>query len=1289
MKRRLLAAVLPVAALVVLAGSGEATSATGEIGATKGKPSTGSPGVRVSVAELTARQRAQDRRIGAKPHGVREKPEPPEEAGAPAEEEGGSGSKLPGPAVPQFPQQSAGEAIGPSSALAAGTSFLGAQLSESGFIPPDSMGSVGPTQALVDVNGRIKVFSKTGTLGGLNVSDSVFWSSVSNGSAPTDPGVEYDRLSQRWIVSAVNVENSNNRVMIAVSSGPTITNSSSFTFYFFNQNVPPPNLPPPDGNTGQFADYPQLGVDKNAVYIGVNEFNGTLATTAFVIRKSSVLSGGPIVVTAFRNLAVGSGAGPWSPQPATDMDPNVNEGYIVGVDNASFSQLDVRRISDPGGTPTISGNLTIPVPATSNPLPVPAQGTSPGTLDALDDRLFEAMIARKPDGSLSLWTAHNIAVDSSGVASSGNRDGDRWYELGTLSATPTLVQSGTLFDPAASSPRFFWIPSIAANGQGHASLNSSAAGSTHFAEIASSGHLATDSTGATQPFDITQTTTSSYNVEHGNGVKRWGDYSQTVVDPTDNQTFWTFQEYTNATDSWGVRAIKLKAPPPAAPTAASPSTIPTNQSSVDVDITGTSSAGSGFFDPGPDSGGPGYPNHIGATITGGVTVNSVTYTDPTHVTLNINTTTAGLKDVTITNPDGQSSTASNLITVGTDTTPPDPPTLTGTSPASPANNNSPKIIGSAEGGSTVKLYTNNTCAGSPVATNSAATFASPGIAVSVGSDTTTTFYATATDASNNPSDCSSTLASNGSITYVEDSTPPAAPSSLASSPVGPANDNNPEISGSAASGSTVKVYKASTTSDCTGGNLASSGSNSDTDITFASPGLTVSVADNSTTRFRATATDAAGNPSSCSSSFVDYMEDSNIPAVPSITATNPASPSNSSTTPLVQGTASADTVNVDVYTQAGCAGSPTTGSKAQFEGSGIQVTVNANQTAQLSARARDTANNQSACSSSFPYTHDNIAPAQPSSFGTSPASPSNNNNPLVTGSAESGSTVRVFKAPTALDCTVGNQVSMGSATTFGSPGLSGGSVAPNSSTTYRATATDAAGNPSGCSSASITYVEDSAAPAEPSSLASSPAGPADDNFPEISGGAEAGSTVRVYRAPTVLDCNIGNLASTGDQATFQAPGPGLTVSVADNSTTTFRATATDAATNASPCSSSSVTYVESTPSSGGGGGGGGQPPTGTPSTGSPADSTAPETTITGGPKKTRKRRPSFSFASSEAGSSFQCQLDAGPFQPCSSPIRPARKLKLGKHKLKVEAIDTAGNVDPTPAVAKFKVLPPS
>src|SRR5207253_866433 len=158
------------------------------------------------------------------------------------------------------------------------------------------------------------------------------------------------------------------------------------------------------------------------------------------------------------------------------------------------------------------------------------------------------------------------------------------------------------------------------------------------------------------------------------------------------------------------------------------------------------------------------------------------------------------------------------------------------------------VIGSAEAGSTVTLYTNSTCTSAVAATGSAASFASPGLTVTVADNTSTAFRATATDAAGNVSACSST-----SVTYVEDSNAPVAPTVSSTSPSSPANNNSPKIIGSAEAGSTVKLY---TNTTCTS-TVAATG----TSAAFASPGLTVSVTDNTSTTYYATATDAAGNVS--------------------------------------------------------------------------------------------------------------------------------------------------------------------------------------------------------------------------------------------------------------------------------------------------------------------------------------------------------------------------------------------------------------------------------------------
>jgi hypothetical protein len=610
------------------------------------------------------------------------------------------GDNLASPLLVQWPPA---ETSAPSSALVEplspqtlGTSFRTVSLSEAPFIPPDSVGDIGPTQILAATNGRIKVFNRAGVLGGLNVSLDTFFTSVRAGSGTSDPQVRYDRLSGRWFVSCINVSTPN-RIMIAVSSGSIITSAASFTFFGFQHD-----LVSPAGDTGDFADYDSLGVDRFALYIGTNTFNALgntyLGATGFVINKADLITG-TLTVTAFRGLNGGCNPttgvcapGPHSPRGVTNDDPAATEGYFIGPDNAVFGLLVLRRISNPGGTPSISGNLNVSVPATTFPAIVPHLGMRSGWyLDPLDDRLFAARINKnKLTGALSLWTAHNIEVDTSGVAATGGgRDGSRWYEITNLSTTPTLNQSGTLFDPTASSPRFFWIPTVAMSGQGHMALGSSTAGTLFHADAAAAGRLAGDALGTIQPYSALTSSTTAYNVAVSptpspTNPQRWGDYSYVGVDPLDDMTMWTFQEYCDNTNSWGVRAVQLIAPPPATPVSASPSVVCQGTPSISVTINGTSGSGSGFFDPGPDTGGPGFPNHIGAAVTGGVTVNSVTFNSTNQVTLDLSTAAAiaGAVDVTVTNPDTQAKTGTGILSI-----------ISGTATAPVAGNDGPICAG--------------------------------------------------------------------------------------------------------------------------------------------------------------------------------------------------------------------------------------------------------------------------------------------------------------------------------------------------------------------------------------------------------------------------------------------------------------------------------------------------------------------------------------------------------------------------------------------------------------------
>jgi hypothetical protein len=575
-----------------------------------------------------------------------------------------------------------------------GLNFTAATLGDTGAIPPDSMGAVGPVQFVVFVNGLIRTFDKSSGEpdGVLNVDTNIFFSSVMTPQTPSGnndfinlsvhPQVRFDRLSGRWFLTAVDepgtspttIGDTPNRLLIAVSdaaSGGVISNSTVWTFYFVQQNTVGGD------DTGESLDQPSLGIDANALYVGGNMLNPSTHNfnnaAAFVIRKSSILSGGPVVATAFRNLITAPGPdGMLTPRGVDNYDPSATEGYFIGVSAQAFDRLNMRRIATSGGTPSISADIPFSVNTTSDTIPVAHLGNTggdSGRLSALDDRLLAAYIRNG-----RLWTAHTIGTVGNGVAGGTvngtpktKRDSVRWYELivPAGSGTPTVNQSGTIFDTAldVTNARQFFIPTVMVSGQGHAALGFSTAGTTFRADAATSGRLRTDTLGTTQAVNVYTSSSTAYNppTDPGGATgRRWGSYSFTSLDPKDDMTIWTIQEFCDATDSYEVRVAKLNAPPPATPSAVSQHSIPAGQPSVNVNVTGTSAGGSEFYDPAVPF------NHITATVSGGVTVNSVTYVDPTHVTLNLNTTaaTVGAKNITVTNPDGQSTTASNVLFVG-------------------------------------------------------------------------------------------------------------------------------------------------------------------------------------------------------------------------------------------------------------------------------------------------------------------------------------------------------------------------------------------------------------------------------------------------------------------------------------------------------------------------------------------------------------------------------------------------------------------------------------------------
>lgn len=239
-------------------------------------------------------------------------------------------------------------------------------------------------------------------------------------------------------------------------------------------------------------------------------------------------------------------------------------------------------------------------------------------------------------------------------------------------------------------------------------------------------------------------------------------------------------------------------------------------------------------------------------------------------------------------------------------------------------------------------------------------------------------------------------------------------------------------------------------------------------------------------------------------------------------------------------------------------------------------------------------------------------------------------------------------------------------------------------------------------------------PPTPSQLSTDPSSPGESLTPKIKGQSDPNTSIKIYSTP---DCS-GAPVATGTQV--ELGGVGIQVSVAEGSSSSFRATATDANGHTSPCSAP-VSYVHQVVSpppppppppppgeEGGGGGstgtGSGGTTTGSGGTGTGAGSGSgtgsrggggkgvvyltPQTRITFAPaSKTRARRPVFRFtdATGQEGTSFKCKLDRERWRGCSSPVK-LKRLTLGRHVFQVKATNAVGVPEPAPTKRPFKVV---
>lgn len=515
--------------------------------------------------------------------------------------------------------------------------------------------------------------------------------------------------------------------------------------------------------------------------------------------------------------------------------------------------------------------------------------------------------------------------------------------------------------------------------------------------------------------------------------------------------------------------------------------------------------------------------------------------------------------------------ATTTSSITTDTSAPLSVTIDTKAPTAPAiasdtvnSANQVVVSGSAEANSTIKVYDGTTQVGTAT-TNSSGAWSLTTSALSIGSHALT---AKATDAAGNVSVASSAVdavigsgsgstgsgstgsgsAGSGSVTA-----PVIASFSTDSGVAGDkiTNDSTLELKGTAAAGSTVKVYDGTTQIGSTTADAAGSWDYITKVLTDAKHTLT------------ATATNSSGQ-TSVASAAVAVTVDTKAPAAPTIARDTV----NSSNQAVVSGSAEANST-IKVYDGTTQVGIATTNSSGAWSLTTSALSAGSHV---LTAKATDLAGNVSAASAGVDpvigsgtsgSTGSGTSGSGTSGTGTSgtgttaPAAPkiasfstdsgvagdhtTNDKTLTLAGTAAANSTIKVFDGKTQLGTVTADA---NGAWHYSTAALPDGK--------HSLTATDTVSGVTSKASAAVDLTVDTAAPDAPVLLSDLTS----HHRATVTGTAEAGSTIKVYEGTTLL-----GTAATGADGHFNVTTSGL-----KTGSHTFVASATDAAGNTSALS---------------------------------------------------------------------------------------------------------------------------
>ncbi len=429
--------------------------------------------------------------------------------------------------------------------------------SNSGYyhIPPDPHGAAGPNHVVNVVNTSIEWYTKDGTNQHSGQLED-FFASLAPVNDGFDPKVLYDQYEGRFVVVTLERQDdddgNNNgdpddtsRILLAVSDD----SDPNGTWYYtaINSKIT-------IGGTDTWADYPGFAVDDKAVYITANMFgfgsSGTYqGARLWIIDKgtaSGFYAGGAASVNVVDPYASHPGNATTTQPSHTFGTPPTGMGvYLIaysGWNDGTNEYVYVSPVTDPLGTPAFDWqfyNLG-DIDDTGTAMPDAPQQGSGNTIETNDRRALNAVW--RDD---ALWAAFTVRPGSgtdSGEATA------HWVKLNASggASTISLADQGNVGGEDIAAGTYTFFPSVMVDSCGNMAIGFAASGNNIYPGAYYAARFASDPAGTVQSSGTLHAGTDYYYRTFGSGRNRWGDYTAVALDPSNESTFWVYNEYAMA-----------------------------------------------------------------------------------------------------------------------------------------------------------------------------------------------------------------------------------------------------------------------------------------------------------------------------------------------------------------------------------------------------------------------------------------------------------------------------------------------------------------------------------------------------------------------------------------------------------------------------------------------------------------------------------------------------------------------------------------------------------------------